>query len=302
MKKNSFEFIKSQNNIFVSFLLRKIKILSALLLILIFSSCGEKDFKVYVELNELRILALVTQVGSGTLAEASPGESVTVTPWVSDITEASSLQFAWSFCADPGLDYGQSPTCNSSTSVTRGTINTLNSGNLFTGVANSFTVSIPATALDNLSNQDKQNGINYLVVYVVTNSSGYSVSSFKRILVSESAKTTKNNNPVVNSVLANGSALGTLIEGAVYALNIDFPSSSQESYTVIENSGSTRAEVEDLRTTWFYTDGEMKYFRTVNSDKNEYTAPGAFPSRDSLLIPVVRDDRGGTWVQKFSIK
>lgn len=293
MKQKSFELIKFA---------KSIKITLSLFIILLLSSCGEKDFKIYVELTELRILGLITQVGGGTLAEASPGDTVTITPWVSDITESNALQYAWSFCADPGIDYGQSPSCSSSTTITRGTITTLNSSHLFTGAANSFTVSIPANALDNLKNEDKQNGINYLVVYVVTNSSGYSVSSFKRILVSDGAKTTKNNNPVINSILANGSSLVSLIAGATYALNIDFPSTSRETYSLIESTGAIRSETEDLRTTWFYTDGEMKYFRTVNSDKNEYTTPGAFPARDSLLIPVVRDDRGGTWVQKFSIK
>lgn len=270
----------------------------------IFSSCSDNDFKVYVELKDLRILALVANDGSNK-AEVSPGSSVTITPWISDINETSQLTYTWQGCIDPGLNFGVEPSCDQSslaTPITTGTISTLTAAQLFTGAADSFVVTIPSNLLVTATTQQKNNGLNYIVTYSLSNSAGLNVKSFKRIVVSDSSKVNKNSNPVLNSILANDVTLTTLSANSSFNLRIDYPSSSRESYNVLNEKNEIRTETEELQTTWFYTDGEAKYFRTINTDLNTYTTPATYPNRDSLLVAVIRDDRGGTFVQKFLIK
>lgn len=282
-----------------------------LILLLLFTSCSEDKFKKYVALEELRILAMVAEdnvniPGDGTrFAEVLPGTSVTITPWVSDVSESTSLQFEWQACVDLGLNYGLEPTCTgnaTATAVTSGTVTTLNSGTTFSGAADSFTVTPPATMLLSRSASEQFNGVNYLVIYSIINSRGKKVTTLKRIQVSGTSKITKNKNPVISSITANGVSLGTLSTGAQYTLAILFSATSKESFQRLYTDGRTTTETEDLQTTWFYSDGDTKYFRTLNTDTNIYSSPTSFPTtRSSFIIAISRDPRGGTAAQKTVI-
>lgn len=267
-------------------------------------ACSEDNFKKYVALQELRIVALVGNNGSNK-SEVGPGASLTITPWVSDVTETSGLQFSWQACVDPGLNNGAEPNCDnnsSATSVTTGSITTLNSGNTFTGAADSFVVNIPAQILTGRSAQQQYNGVNYLVLYSVTNSSGKTVKSFKRVVVSGAAKTNKNTNPQITQVNANGSAISSLNANQTYSLNAVLSGSSQENYQVLNGDGSYTNLVEEIQVTWFYSDGSTKYYRTINQETTDYTTPTSYPStRNSFVIAVARDPRGGLSVLKTVI-
>lgn len=265
------------------------------------SSCGESKLPKYTKLEDTRILALVASS-----PEVDAGATATITPIVSDITETSSLSFEAKACLDPGVSVGADPTCEGSSSVVTLGTGTLNSGDmvvgrLFTGAATAFSVTAPASSIifAQRSSQDQHNGVSYLVTYKITNSSGNSVQSFKRLIVS--TKSSKNQNPTVSQILSSGSALpSTLPLGQTLNLSLSFGAVTNEAYPVLSSDGSSTTKTEDLTTTWFFTDGELKYFRTLNTDSNDFTTPSsAVTGRDSILLAITRDNRGGvSYVRK----
>ena len=271
-------------------------LLSILLLALLQTSCGEDDFPEYVELKELRVLALQAGSSGGT-SEYSPGDNVTITPIISDYFGGSrTLTYEAFACVDPGLKVGAEPTCNGvpgAVSVGSGTAAapaTQRTGS----TATTFSVNIPSNLLDQRSAADRYNGVNYLVTYKLTAGSEV-VQSFRRILVSENTKA-KNNNPQTTAILANGAALTALPTGKV-ELSVSYPAGSVENYSSKKADGSLANATESLTTTWFRTDGELKFYRTVNADTNTYTPPAAAPAgRQALIVGVTRDDRGGVTV------
>jgi len=268
-------------------------------LVISFSSgCMDGDFKKYVELGELRILGIVASQ-----PEVSPGDSVTLTPWISDINNAGTLNFSWVACVDPGVSRGAEPSCLGNPTATppqTGTVSTLNAGNTFSDAADSLSVTIPATVLLGRSTIDQWNGIAYLVVYTVSSSAGAQVTAVKRLIVSDPAKTTKNQNPVVTDVLADGAPFTSLSVGRKYTLSSTL--SAAEAYQVRRQDGVAVDRVETLQSTWFYTDGETQFYRTLNTDANTYETPSAFPAtRNSFLILSVRDGRGGQALLKKNL-
>lgn len=268
------------------------------------AACSENDFPEYAALDRLRVLALV--VDAAGKSEVNPGETVTLIPWVSDVGNGGPWTTEVEHCLDLGGASLGEPSCAGNPtrqSAPSGTITTLNAGNTFTAEADSFTVQVPANALDNRTPQAKYNGVSYLVFYKVTSATGASVSSFKRILVSDPAKTAKNSNPVLNSVRSAGTAFTTLPPGPTYTLTPEFAAGSSESYSYLKDDGSLATATETMITTWFYTDGEMKFERTLGDDANEYKIPNGYPTtRSAFLILVARDGRGGTAVLKATTK
>lgn len=276
--------------------MKRITLVSIVLLPLLLGSCADDDFPEYVELKELRVLAL--QAGaSGAASEYSPGDNVTITPYISDYFGGSrGLTFEAFACVDPGISVGAEPSCDGvpgAVSVASGAATAPAIER--TGSSNSFSVSIPATILNQRSDADKYNGVNYLVTYKLT-AGTETVQSFRRILVSENTKTTKNNNPQTTAILANGAALTTLPTGPV-ELSVSYPAGSVETYDSKKSDLTLVSSTESLVTTWFRTDGELKFYRTVNSDTTTFTPPAVAPSgRQALIVGVTRDDRGGVTV------
>ena len=262
--------------------------------------CDKTDFPKYSLVNDLRVLALVADH-----PEVSPGDSVSFTPWVSDVNNTAPLTYTATACKDPGLASGQEPTCDGSSSlvsVGTGTISTLNAGNVFTGPADSFSVSVPADLLTGRSPISLYNGIDYLVTYTVTNASGKTVKSFKRMTVSDPSKGTKNQNPGISQLLANGATFTTLATNGSYALGATFTPGSDETYQIQLYDGSSVTKTEEMVTTWFLSDGTLKYQRTVEADTDTYSSPGAYPAtRGSFIMAVTRDGRGGICVQQVKI-
>lgn len=261
--------------------------------------CEKDNLPEFNRLEGLRVLAFQANT-----PEVSPGSSVTITPIISDIT-ATSLSFSVSACLDLGLSYGAEPTCEGSASKVTIAINTAltlpGAGESWTGFADSFSVTIPndTVIFAGKSAAEKYNGVNYIITYTLTNNLGQSLTAVKRILVSETAKTAKNNNPVTAQIFANGAAFATMTLGIKQNLSTDLTSASAENYITKDAQLNETARAEKLTTTWFVTDGETKYYRSSGTDVNQYTSPGASAiGRSMYVMAITHDNRGGVSLVK----
>jgi len=271
-----------------------LKFISMTIAPLALSGCMADSLPKYNRLESLRILALVA-----TAPEVDAGGTTTIIPILSDITEATALTYEAVSCISiTSVD----TSCSGNSTALIIQAGTLNSGDMiptrsFTGAAASFTVPIPAAGVifNQRSAQDQFNGISYLVTYMVRNSRGDNIQSFRRIVVSTKPLAEKNQNPILNDVLANGATLTTTLPASQkLSLTPSFGATTTESYRVLTDSGSYRTDTEEVVTTWFATDGELKYYRSVASEANIFTAPDSLPAgRDVFLIAVTRDGRGG---------
>ncbi len=269
------------------------------------TSCNDSKLPKYVELTELRVLSLIADK-----PEVNPGETVSITPIISDINETTSLSYEAYGCIDPGVALGAEPSCaNNTTRITLGqatftsTFNTDMSQN-FTGIAPIFSAVIPSDTIifNQRSETDKYNGVGYLIEYKISNTRGQTVTTIKRILVSNKTSGEKNLNPVVDQLQSNGVALGNndFPLNAKVTLSMLFNTNSFQVYTLKKYDGSAETKSEELTTTWFITDGSLKYFRSSNQDTNEYEAPSAVPTtRKSFLISISRDSRGGATYKRI---
>ncbi len=285
--------------------MKYLNVLFSSALVITLTSCMDSKLPKYVELNELRVLTLISDK-----PEVNPGESVTITPIVSDVNETTSLNFEAFGCIDPGVALGAEPSCASNaTKVTLGTGTITSATNAemaqnFTGTATSFSATIPTDAIifNQRSETDKHNGVGYLIEYKISNTRGQSVNTIKRILVSNKSSGQKNLNPIVDQLQSNGVGLGNndFPLNGKFTINMIFNTNSFQVYTLKKDDGSTENKSEELTTTWFITDGVLKYFRSSNQDTNEYEAPATVPTtRKSFLISISRDSRGGSTYKRI---
>ena len=268
--------------------------------VLLCVGCGADEFPDYSKLESLKVLALIADV-----PEAAPGETVTITPLITDMAGGGrSLSYTAKACVDPGVSAGASPTCpdNGFTQTLASAVtisDPLFIAPNYTGYLTSSTVSvvIPADTLvfAGKSSVDRQNGVSYLVTYDLTANDGTKVRAFKRILVSY--RTTRNANPVFVNITTQGSDF----EGKPLTLNYDMETrineNSQEQYTVLNEDGTqTTTKTETLTTTWFVSEGELDKTRTTGPvGENKFHRPPTYSEDQSfILIAVTRDGRGGT--------
>ncbi len=261
---------------------------------LILTNCGKSNLPDFNKLETIRILAFQTAT-----PEVDPGASVTINPIISDII-ATSLTYSASSCIDLGISFGAEATCENNPSkvvIATNTALTLpGAAESWTGIANSFVVNIPIQAIIFAGRTPEElfNGVNYIIEYVLTNNSGQTVRSIKRIVVSSPAKTAKNANPTTTNIFADGAPMTTLTLAAKLNVTTDLTLASAESYTINNLDGTSTVRTESLATTWFITDGKTKYFRSVGTASNVYETPDAAPTgRSAYLIAMTRDDRGG---------
>lgn len=269
------------------------------------TSCSDSKLPKYVELTELRVLSLIADK-----PEVNPGETVAITPIISDVNETTSLSYEAYGCIDLGVALGAEPSCaNNTTKVTlkQDTITASFNSDMsqnFTGTGPRFNAVIPADTIifNQRSETDKYNGVGYLIEYKISNTRGQTVSTIKRILVSNKTSGEKNLNPVIDQLQSNGVALGNndFPLNAKVTLSMLFNTNSFQVYTLKKYDGSAENKSEALTTTWFITDGSLKYFRSSNQDTNEYEAPSALPTtRKSFLISISRDSRGGATYKRI---
>lgn len=262
-------------------------------------ACSDTTLPKYENLGGLRILALradqATQFSG--VAEFSAGDTVVVTPYVSSYSLSGSVSYLARACTDPGVSAGATPSCEGvagAVVVGSGTVS-LTGGGSNTGEANALSVTIPSDVLSGRSSSDQYNGVSYLFEYKLTSADGRSTSAIKRLIVSSAAKT-KNANPTLTGLVADGASF-TALPAAAVNVGISYPAGARETYTVMLADGTLLPQTEDLLTTYFITDGSLKYIRTIDGQTTTYTPPSPAPVDHSVvMVAVVRDPRGGVAV------
>jgi len=276
-----------------------------LILAMMTASCGEDTMPKYQALGDLRILTIVVDK-----PEANPGDTVTFTPVLSDLNgNGRAINYAVQACIDPGLGTGADPVCKNPDplSVQTGTVAIpAGASQTYTGPVTPFTLTMPdaGTILGSRNAVDQYNGVIYLVQYNISIPNGPAINSFLRVFVSATTKTPKNQNPMITSVDLNDSPiLSSTIPMPTTASNfrVVSPTSSSETYQVMQYDGSFLTRTEEMLNTWFISDGAIDYSRTIGSSENLWT-PGAKPSsRGMVILVVTRDGRGGSVFQKIEM-
>lgn len=290
------------------FLVRPLVTLVGALAAGLLAGCGNDTLPDYTKLGGLRVLALVANT-----PEVAPGSGgVTLQPYISDLSgNGRTLTYTAERCTDPGVGFGATPSCEGvADRVVLATNAAIPLGaegagdyaaTYYTGRAPSFTtgaISAAFLTVLGLSTQGQFNGWNLLVTYKVTAADGEVVQSYKRILVS--TRGTPNTNPAAPT-LSNGSSTLTSLPGSVATLYATGIASSAESFQVYDSQNNLNTSVETLTTTWFYSEGEFQYFRTVSEAGNVYTPPTVGPTgRGILSVLVTRDSRGGESVTRIA--
>jgi len=260
------------------------------LALVVFCSCNTARLGQYEIIGDLRVLAIKTEP-----PEVSPGDTVTVTPLVSDINASRPLRFSVEACVDPGILNGATPTCEDRpdhTVIVQDAELTGLAAPEYTGAATSFSVTVPSTILDNRSASEKNNGVAYLIFYRVRAADGtVLLTSYKSIWASTRA--VKNTSPVLSQILVDGAAAGTLPTAKV-KLSAKFTGNPTESYVTLDRAGVEKTREENIVTSWYISEGTLEDPRSYLEEAVEWTPPtAALPDRRTVLVGVTRDGRGG---------
>lgn len=267
-------------------------------LLLLLIGCGAEDFAEQSELDDLRVLALLTDQ-----PEINAATTVSITPLVSYVNgSGANLDYTWQACPDPGIDFGAEANCDDADSNLKlmgsGSFdtNTL-SGTLFTGNATSISVPVPAAAFVLLNEFDDDiqfNGFSFIFVITYTdNSNNKEVTALRRITLSTKDSGDLNTNPSFSAIQFDGSSLSSYPTSKG-----DFTlagTSSPESYQQETNVGR-KSFTEDLFISWYASSGEFLFNRTETSERNEYDPKG----NSGVFVAVFRDNRGGLATQIIS--
>lgn len=258
-------------------------------------SCNRADFPKYSLVSGLRILTIKAMSDQG---EVNPGTTVTLQPVVSDIGGGGrTLTATVTACLDPGNAIGEQPTCTNPDTSNTSTFSTttLSANGTYIGAAPTFTIAVPSNlpVFSASPTYLRYNGVAYTVIYTLTAPDGNSTTAIKRIIISDSAKTVKNKNPAIASVTANSATLSATQTYATSSMDLGIAlSTGAETYQTMDPNGNLSSHTENITTTWYFTDGEMKHQRTAGADSNHWDA--SKPSgRATALIVVVTDGRGG---------
>lgn len=280
---------------------------SWLVLVFLFTSgCGTSDLPDYNKLDSLRVINIVANT-----PEVSPGDTVTLTPWVSDSKGSGrALTYSAAACPDPGVGYGAEPTCEGSSKkvvlATDLSVAGLNAANAYTGPVNTLSVTIPSLDVVFAGHRPVEiyNGVAYLVTYTLKAANGPTLKSFKRIIVSSSTKGAKNSNPTFNRILADESEISSYPDRDV-DFKPEFAAGSEETYTAKQDDGAITSPgtditlTEELTTTWFITAGSVDRQRTIGTQITKFSPEK--PKPDVFrIIGVVRDGRGGVGIKDYT--
>lgn len=315
----------------------KIQITFGLLLSLL-AGCANEKLPRYSLLQGLRVMALVSDQPEINYNGAvfSP-TTVNITPVVSDVYGAGrALEANIYWCLDLGISAGVNPSCDSNPSkVTLATAQSVAATATFvapnyTGSLTPFAVDFSAggstalaavaSAYQNKSTAQKYNGFSLLVFYEIYPASAPSekVTAFKRIVLSDSSKATKNANPTGLEIRLNGTEITSSLPTTETELEAYLPSTSAESYSFFTEQSLLISQTENIETTWFFTapadiecsrkeecntDGIFFLSRSRPGELNRFTPPtAALPTtRGRVLVAVARDDRGGQMVKRYCV-
>lgn len=258
---------------------------------ILLTACADNTLPKPSQLESIRVLALTTPV-----AEFSLGDTVVVTPWISDLsaTASSTFSYRWRACWDPGVGFGAQATCSSANWTTVAVSGLDYATKAWTGDVNTFSVNIPSSAAEfSLQSSNAQfNGIAYVVEFELIRNDGASAKAFRRLLVSTNP--TKNANPSAPDALLNGASLSGALPLTEVSLTGSVNTSSVQTYSYYADSGELKSRNETLILSWYTSDGS---FTPGVSDINgtvKFKGPAAAPTgRTAAIVLIVRDDRGG---------
>ena len=266
------------------------KSLNFIVLLLLLSGCGDDTFRKVETLGDFRLLGIVADT-----PEVDPNGdlSVDVQVLVSDIAGGGRIiQGTVQACIDPGIAYGAQVSCDyDPTSVALNyDIDFENDGglggpNLYTGVTNTQTINVPATLLVGRSSRDQFNGVGYIIIFKFT-VDGKEVKAFKRIV--GTSRGSLNSNPVISDLLLNGVSITSFPSNGD---NLLITSDGPETYSYRTSDDVTETRSESLQVAWYTSSGKFTLAKTNIDESTKYDSES--PSGASLVMAVVRDERGG---------
>ncbi len=277
------------------------KTLNFILLLTVLLSCGDDNFRKVEKLSGFRVLGI--KASSPEVTDSLVGTSVTLSLIVSDVNGGGrTVSGIVETCFDPGVGYGAEVSCDHDPNATTGPYSINFSGigpdqpyslNRYTGFV-TYPVDIPENLLTGRSSRDQFNGVAYLTIFTF-NVDGETLKFFKRIIVTNRTGAELNSNPTAGNIQLNGSDI------------LAFPQSGQElsigssvpqtyTYRTVENIDETRTE--EFQVAWYVSEGELSLSKTYIDEATEYD--GSAPTGDSVVVAIVRDDRGGLDFKIFS--
>jgi hypothetical protein len=258
------------------------------LLFMLLPSCSDSDFPKVYKLESFRILALIADH-----PEVNPGDTVIVTPLISDITGGGrTIMFSAQACVDPGIGSGADPTCESVPSkidlITQATVTGLTAPNYTGEVTSKITVIVPTAEVifAQTSTAAQLNGVNYLLTVQFFLPDGSKVSSVRRIAVSSNS--IKNQNPVYEPapILSAGAPL-TSLPNVESSVQVDLLAGAAD---------------EIFTTAWYISDGDLAFGVTNGEEATTYTPPVVLPtSHNVIFVVITRDERGGVVAQVLTL-
>jgi hypothetical protein len=245
-------------------------------------------------LDRLRVLALVADQ-----PEVSPGGSVTIEPFISDVRGGGrAMSYTVEGCRDPGLDYGAGVSCeHDSAKQSLGPTAVTLTAPRYTNAAPTFSITVPATLFADAKTDTRSqfNGANYLVIFTLTAADGEVERAFRRIKVSGATKVAKNANPTFSGFTDENGTTVTSLPTAEVSLLSTAGAGSDEQYTELKLDGTTETRTETLTVSWFASEGELADAVQAVGRAVKYT-PATSTTYSHFIIAVVRDERGGAVV------
>ena len=329
--------------------MKKSRILKLVLIILgvtFFAGCAGEKMPKYSILQGLRVLGIVADFPEvnfdGTTFSTPAATSVVqITPVISDLYGGTrTLRYNLYHCMDPGVGVGAIPTCTGNPSrvdvqTSQAVVDAaggFESAVNRTGAIPPVTIDLSAGGLgpsvaavyaakwSSLSGSQQFNGFSILIFFELYPDADESkkITTFKRLIVSGPAKTTKNSNPSTLTFLSEGANLSTTQTLPTLKSSVDafVPALDFETYLFMDASGNTSSIQESIETAWFFTgpedvkcskdkecstDGLFSLSRTVPGELNVFTPPAvALPTtRGRVLIGIAKDNRGGAKVTRI---
>lgn len=265
-----------------------------LLLLFLVISCSKDNFKQVYDLKGLRVIAVTAgKLGDTTKAEFSTGDTVVVTPYVSDVQNTRVVTATIETCSDPGVNYGAVPSCENvfDRNATYGSVNldtSVTTG--ATGAMPSTNITIPTTIFAGRTSVEQFNGVDYLVTLTIS-AGGDEIKTFKRLRVT--SKSTKNNNPTLGNILFNGNNFTTYPNEGDFRLST---TSGEETFQIQSSNGSISSVTEEMNVAWYVSDGEINFPVTTKNGTTKFK-PKEPKSNSLVVVAVLRDNRGGMAVQ-----
>lgn len=245
----------------------------------------------FFNLGEFRLMAVIADQPE---IDATIMNTVTVTPWVSDVdAQGRLISLDIVTCLDPGIGFGAEPTCDSSDPTYQQIAyadfdtNSL-SGQYYSGAMDSFDVTIPADLLNMFDSETQFNGVDYIVSMVFTAGSE-EIKSVKRIKLSTNPN--PNQNPTFEDILVDGSDSMMISDGSEIGFTIQ-PGSEPENYNEYDSEGQLQMNTESYLVTWFVSGGVLRFSRTEPGQNNEFTLDDNI-NGEPFVFGVLRDNRGG---------